>query len=166
MQGYTYNGVGETITLNLDLDATFSGDSGASAQVGVFFTNNLTFRTGQTGFATLAFEEASDSLMASTQLLASESFNNLTADNLTLSFDVLPGTEFLVWAGLQVDAKFGGVADADNTFTMSFNEEAKGSLTATAMPDIGAVPLPAGIWLFLTGIVAFVGLSRRRTSGA
>jgi hypothetical protein len=54
----------------------------------------------------------------------------------------------------------GGIADAFNTFTMQFSDNS--GLTAVGIPDVSAIPLPAGAWLFLTGIGVVAGLSRRR----
>jgi hypothetical protein len=170
-QGYTYTGAGETISLSFSFDAfldeTFDSTSKASAtaRIAVIFANDLDFFSTPDSFGTLVFEAApSGSVKGQTSIFAnidSGTSGDVTAGD-TFSFDVLPGDEFLVWASLEAEAFRGGVADAFNTFSMSFNEEARDSLAAAGMPNLSAVPIPAAAWLFGSALIGLVGFSKRR----
>ena len=164
VQGYTYAGPATTITLDLNLDVTINdGDDGraeAAAQVAVIFTDNLGFYTD---FGTVVFEAAPpNSVSGSSQLSASSSLNTLTD---TITFDVVPGDEFLIWAGLQTKAWRGGVADAFSTFTMDFFDAQGNPLdigsSAASIANPNPVPLPAAIWLFGSGLLGLIGIARR-----
>lgn len=162
VQGYTYTGVAKTITLDLNLSATIDdgseGEAEAFAKIAVIFADQLGFYTD---FGTAVFEAApSGSVRTLTQSdLRITSSTNLTSHSL--SFDVLPGDEFLVWAGLRANAWRGGEADAFSTLTMMFDDPT--GLAAASQPLVGAVPLPAGVWLFLSGVALVSGLSRRKS---
>ena len=177
-QGYSYAGSAQTITLDLTLsailDETFVSTSpspskaSAVARVAVIFASNLDFWTD---FGTLVFEAAPPgSVVDQTSMFANvdQGLRALVTVRDSLTFAVLPGDEFLVWASLDADAFRGGEADARNTFTMDFLDAAGRSivdpsiLAAESMAGIGAVPLPAGLWLFLSGIGLIAGLSRHR----
>lgn len=172
-QGYSYTGPAQTITLDLTLSAVLDeraagSRASATARVAVIFANDLDFWTD---FGTLVFEAApAGSVADHTSMFANidSGVRDRVTERDSLTFDVLPGDEFLVWAGLEVDAYRGGVANARNTFTMEFLDE-NGDLIddpailgAESLAQIGAVPIPAGIWLFGTALVGFVGMSRRR----
>ena len=140
VQGFTYTGLTATtitLTLNLDvfLDRTAAGTPEASAQsdVAVFFTNNLPFVND---FATVKFEVGAASFRGDESTMRADialgSQGNVTVSD-TFSFDVLPGDEFLVWAGLRTFAERGGVADVFNTFTLTFDDDT--GLTAAGIPD-------------------------------
>jgi hypothetical protein len=84
----------------------------------------------------------------------------------TISFFVGAGENFLIWAGLQSKARDGGLADASSTFLIVIQETNGASvdrsmLGVTSLDSVGVVPLPAGVWLFLSGIGIIAGLSRR-----
>ena len=161
VQGYTYSGPAKTITLDLSLSATIDdgseGEAEAFARIAVIFTDQLDFFTD---FGTAVFEAApSGSVREISQ--SDLRITSSTSGNMhSLSFDVLEGDEFLIWAGLQARAWRGGEADAFSTLTMMFDDPT--GLTAAAMPTVSAVPLPAGIWLFGTALIGLVGFSRRR----
>lgn len=151
VQSYNNTGGDRTILLNLSLDADLSGDARSSAQVAVFLNDSLAYFRND--FGTTAFEpETGEELIASAQLFGQQSSD--------LSFFVGAGQDFLIWAGLQVSAESGGTADAFNTFTVDIVDAT--GLVAASSAAIGAVPLPAGAWLFLSGIGFVAGLSRRR----
>ncbi|GEM_PF-2117722 len=143
-QGYTYSGPGETITLDLVLEvildetAVGSPRANATARVAVIFANDLDFLTD---FGTLVFEAApAGSVKAQTSMFANidSGMQGPVSVIDTLSFDVVTGDEFLVWSGLEADAFRGGIADAFNTLTMSFNEAARRSLAAASAPETNA----------------------------
>jgi hypothetical protein len=161
VQGYTYSGANKTIMLDLSLTATIDdGSEGlaeAFAKIAVIFTDQLDFYTN---FGTAVFEAApTDSVRAITQtdLRITSSSNG---NSHSLSFDVMDGDQFLVWAGLEAKAWRGAEADAFSTLTMMFDDP-DGLAAAGTPPVVGAVPLPAGAWLFFTGIAALAGLARR-----
>lgn len=98
-------------------------------------------------------------------------------ETVTVFLDVVPNQEFLVWASLFTSAYREGEADATNTFKLEFfNQTLPGtdpadrtpltpnSLGATSVAALNPIPLPAGIWLFLTGIGLIGGLGWRRKS--
>jgi hypothetical protein len=173
IQGYTYEDLdpgdnntdgSDTIVLDLVLDVLSISDGAdgrayASAQIAVIFTSELDFSTD---FATVVFEIApSGSVRASSdkQLMVDSASSSST---LSLAFDVFDGEDFLVWAGLEAKAWRGGEADLFGTLSMSFDDPT--GLSAAGLPDVGAVPLPAGVWLFLGGLGIVAGLGRYRRS--
>jgi len=81
----------------------------------------------------------------------------------SFSFDVAAGENFLIWAGLQALASSGGIGDARNTLTVDLRDINLDNFSI-ASGDVAVIPLPAGVWLFLTGIGIVAGLSRRRKS--
>lgn len=154
VQGYTYTGASpKTISLDLSLDGTIDLSAGGTAeaslegQVAVIFTNQLDFYTD---FGTVVYEVAPPGSVAAT----SQVFG-IATDQLT--FTVNPGDDFFVWAGLQVDGMRGGIADAYNTFTMDFADDA--GLQAAS---VSAIPAPAALWLFGSGLMGLIGVARRR----
>lgn len=147
VQGFTYIGRrARTITLNLELDVfldrTAPGTPEASARsdVAVFFTNNLL--PFVTDFNTVRSEVGADAFRGDESTMRADVAPG-TRDDVsvsdTISFDVMPGDEFLVWAGLRIFAERGGIADVFDTFTLGFDDDA--GLIAASAPDI-----PAG-WL-------------------
>ena len=162
VQGYTYSGATKTITLDLSLSATIDdgseGRAEAFAKIAVLFTNQLGFYTD---FGTAVFENgvpSSDRVLSQSDLRITSSTD---LNSHSLSFDVMDGDEFLIWAGLEAKAWRGAEADAFSTLTMMFEDST--GLAATGTPvGVGAVPLPAGVWLFFTGIAAVAGLARRK----
>jgi hypothetical protein len=161
VQGYTYSGPGKSITLDLNLTANIDdgseGEAQAFAKIAVIFTDQLDFYTD---FGTAVFEAApTGSVRAITQtdlLITSSTYG----DSHSLTFDVVDEQDFVIWAGMQAKAWRGAEADAFGTLTMMFDDPA-GLTAATAPTTVGAVPLPAGAWLFFTGIVALAGFERR-----
>ena len=167
-QGYTYGGSAQTITLDINLDAILTNDASAEARIAVVFANNLPFTPFETDFGEFYFETVPDvAPLAKKDFTAI--FSSINNGVGSLVFDVIPGDEFLIWASLDTEAVgAGAIADARNTLTMQFLD-ANGTLIddpsilmAEARAGVGAVPLPAGVWLFLSGIGVVAGLARRR----
>ncbi len=192
-QGYTYSGPAQNLEIDLTLSAILdengAADSLARAQarVVVFTGPDVDKVPFFTDLGTYLFEElpgttpALDVSFIQSPILSVNvnSTRLLLRDTETLVIeDVVPGQEFLVWASLSTNAYREGEADARNTFTLEFfNETPPGTLPGDRVPlsanSLGAisvaspnpVPLPAGAWLFLTGIGAIYGFSRRRKIG-
>ena len=161
VQGYTYAGQAKTITLDLNLSAVINdgseGRAEALARVAVIFTNDLFFSPF---FGTLSEAAPSGSIRETSQTVLR--ITSSTNGNFhQISFDVLPGDEFLVWAGLEAKAWRGAEADAFSTLTMNFDDPTGLSAAGADSPPVSAVPLPAGAWLFLSGLALLGGLRRR-----
>ena len=172
-QGYTYGGIAQTITLDVNLDAILTDpssntDASAEARIAVVFANNLPFTPFETDFGEFYFE----TVPAVAPLAKKDSisvFSSINSGVGSLSFDVMPGDEFLIWASLDVEAVgAGAIADARNTLTMEFFDatgkviDDSSILIAEAMADVGVVPLPAAVWLFGTALLGLVGFAKRR----
>ena len=168
IQAYTNLDVDRTITLNLSLSVLpFTPTTlvnpfanAATAQVAVFLADSITI-TGD-DFSDILLDPILQTPIASDLLLASPFLSLL---NTSFEFDVAAGQDFLIWAGLQTIAEDGGTIDARNTLTVSLfegNLELGPDQLAIASEQVGVIPLPAGVWLFLTGVGLVAGLSRRR----
>lgn len=182
VQSYTNLGPSRTILLDLSLSANVipgtGGTTNAVANVAVFSLASLD--TWYRGLGTqLEGDKSSlfgyDSLDpndaagddARTRLSVSGVNGYATPVIDTISFFVEQGQSFLVWAGLEVDARNGGLADASSTLNLNLLESDGtpvdiSSLDVASLGSVGVVPLPAGVWLFLSGIGLVAGLSRRR----
>lgn len=184
LQAYTNNGAARTISLDLALSATIvsagSGINSAAANVAVFMLSELD--TLYTGLGTQlegnksdlfgydpndTSDTAGDDARARLSIARAGTSSTTETVKGTISFFVETGQSFLVWAGLESKARSGGLSDANNTFLIDIVEANGDSverslLGVTSLDSVGAVPLPAGVWLFLSGIGVVAGLSRRR----
>ena len=75
----------------------------------------------------------------------------------SISFNVNAGDSFAVYGLLRANT-FDGSADAFHTLSMNFDDD-----TYLTAASITAVPLPAAAWLFLSGLVGLVQISRRKS---
>ena len=167
VQGYTYTGTGETLTLNIALDGIVSDpemdpfETRAYLEVVLYAPNPFGFYSDR---GTLDFEIGATPL---TQRNSSEAsvflqldHTNTTNDSGQISIDVATGDEFYIWAFLRAESESGlsaTSADAFNTATMSFIGNP--DLTAASA---AVVPLPSAIWLFGSGILSLTVLARRK----
>lgn len=103
-------------------------------------------------------------------------FNDLGDQTLTdtLTFSVSAGEQFGIFAELSAGA-FNGTADAFNTLSLAYSaiNPATGEadpnarfdlISAVEIPGNGvpsAIPLPAGAWLFATGLLGILGFRRK-----
>lgn len=169
-QGYTYSGPAQQINLNLRLTANIfapaNSDTSARADVGVIFANDLPFGINT---ATYLGEIAVGDFNNPNPIFRETLFSSVGPSTDVLSFTVQDGDEFLVWAALDAKAVGdGAIVNALNTLTMEFRDKDNNPITdssvlmAEAMAGVSEVPLPAGVWLFLTGIGTILGFSRRR----
>jgi hypothetical protein len=163
VQGYTYAGPAKTITLDLNLSADIAdgseGRAEAFAKVAVIFASNLDFYTD---FGTAVFEAAPSGSVRETSQTDLRITSSSNGSFHQMSFDVVPGDEFLVWASLQANAWRGGEADAFSTLTMLFDDPTGLSASSGGTPPVNPVPLPAGVWLFLSGIALLAGIGKRK----
>ena len=167
VQGYTYNGAGETLTLDIFLDGLVSDpemdplDTRVTLEVVFYAPDPFAFISDR---GTLDFEVGAtplsqpDSSEASVFLQLDHT--NPTNDSGQISIDVATGDEFYIWALLRAESQSGLAAtsaDAFDTGTMSF--VGNPDLTAASA---AVIPLPAAIWLFGSGLLGLVGIARRR----
>ena len=73
----------------------------------------------------------------------------------SLTFTVNPGDSFMVHAELTTTA-FDGSVNAMNTFSMDFTDD-----TGLQAASIAPVPVPAAVWLFVSGVLGLLSISRR-----
>jgi hypothetical protein len=167
VQGYTYNGPGEILTLDVFLDGDVidpemdSSDTRITLEIVLYEADPFEFLSDR---ATLDFEYDAIPLTQTDNI--TEASVELQLDHSTgtnaigqILVDVVTGDEFYIWALLQVVSQSGSngtSADAFNTGTMDF----------LGSPDLisasSTVPLPAGVWLFGTGLLGLIGVARRK----
>ena len=159
IQGYTNLGGDRTITIDLALDIDAITNFGlVSAFAVVFMTDELELTGDSFDDAILGqgFETAAGSALLSKTAFDLNPLQQVTS----FGFDVLDGEDFLIWAGLFALAGPGDTADASNTLGMTLrvgNDPIDVSTLDVASQRTSVIPLPAGVWLFLTGIVFVAG---------
>lgn len=171
IQAYTNLDIARTITLDLLLTTGNGGVSGSPASVLAtvsvfksFVAPELTF-TGDT-FEDLIIDPVLLTGMSAPPLFALPGF---TSPPTSFEFDVSVGEHFLILASLVAQAGDGGIADASSTLNIGLYEgnQALGPKELNiASQSMSVIPLPAGVWLFLTGVGLVAGLSRRRNTAA
>jgi len=161
VQGYTYSGTEDSITLDFNLHGSV-GDN-ASGYVSNSVYASVAVITGSSlewypDYGTLVYEIASGpgvDVVGNKSVFINDGLDQNSAGFIT--FDVFEGMDFYVVASMNARAK-NGFADAFNTFTMEFENDS--GLTATA--QVSAVPVPAAVWLFGSGLVGLVSLGRKK----
>ena len=158
VQGYTYSGVDTSITLDFNLHGSV-GDNASGyasnklrADVAVILSSSLEWYPS---FGTLVYEVANGPVVGNESLFISNSGLDQNAPG-SITFDVFDGMDFYVVASMGATAK-NGFADASNTLTMQFEDDM--GLTAAS---VSAVPVPAAVWLFASGLVGLIGVARRK----
>lgn len=91
-----------------------------------------------------------------TGTLTAFGFRDSGGDPLEFLFDVTGGDAAGLYGGGSIP---GGIILSDTGFTGSF---ASNFNSSTGVADVAPVPLPAAVWLFGSGLLGLVGLSRRR----
>lgn len=166
MRKYTYTGASSNFTLDLTLDGEVNDpttppefpDASLVANLVVVLASDLDFSTD---YGTFAFEIVAGTPDASLLDETRIDFFNLglfdsgpQSVTQSVSFTLNDGDEIFVWANLLANGTRGGSADAFNTASLAFSSGNVAGLTA--------VPLPAGVWLLLSGIAVLARRSRIR----
>lgn len=166
VQGYHYTGGADSITLDFNLHGSVGDNAGGYAyntlgvSVAVIDSNYL-WNPGrlnwQTDFGTLVYEEAAGAVRGEVvNLFIADGNDQNSAGSIT--FDVYEGMDFYVVASMSASAK-NGFVDASNTFTMAFADN-----TGLTAASVSAVPVPAAVWLFGTGLLGLVGARKRKSA--
>ncbi len=161
VQGYSYSGESKAITLNFNLHGSvannFVGDVGNYLSVDIAILKGSSWLDWYPDFATLVYEVAA--FTPGIENVGMEALTIYDGNDVNLpgsiSFNVDDGDDFFIVAALYARSRNGGYADGWNTLTMTF-DDASGLLAATT------VPVPAAAWLFGSGILALVGIARRK----
>lgn len=157
MRGYTYTGSSAmTLSLDIMLDGEVGGtmnpsDAWARSDVTVILGGVDEFVPDSIGF---------EMLWLLTPTLSELGTSNLTLDlgagpqtkTDSIGFTLNPGDEFFVWAGLEAAGMRNGFGDVSNTLSMSFSDDT----------GINAVPIPAAVLLFGSGLLGLIGVARRK----
>jgi len=163
MQSYTYTGTGpKTYTLNIALNGAISGDASVRAQVDLR-TNISTFAEILAGGSDCT--NASPGSINLRNLPAVVCGTDFGSSDLVISsgntslFDELiftlnEGDTFILLAQLNATSYPFGSADASNAFTMNFDDDSNLVLSS--------VPLPAPVWLFVSGLIALASIKLRK----
>lgn len=178
-QSYQYTGtMSQTITINLSLHANLLENtkidnrltafgSYVTANFKVFsgdeLRNDITNLSGC--FTAVSFGLSTcETERASAFNAAYDIGNPATYDNGdytiydSVSFNVNPGDTFLIFADMQTYAP-DGYSDASRTFNINFDNTS--NLVALNSP-ISTVPVPATVWLFVSGLLGLIGVARRK----
>jgi len=169
VQGYTYNGTGETLTLDIALDGLVTDPEMDPLDTRVYLEVVL-YEPEPFGFfsdrGTLDFEVGANPLSQPDSSEASVflqlDHTNTTNDSGQIFIDITTGDEFYIWAFMRAESQSGNAAtsaDAFNTGTMNF--VGNPDLTAASA---AVVPLPAPVWLFGSGLLGLVGIARRKAA--
>lgn len=161
IQGYTYSGASSTtITLDLNLDGSITNNTNGAytrnvlrADVAVLLGSSLDWYAD---FGTLVYEVAGATTTRAgleTLFLTDPAINQETG---SITFDIDPGDDFYVVASMGASGQ-NGIADAWNTLTLNFDDD-----TGLTAASISNVPLPAAVWLFGSGLLGLIGISRRK----
>lgn len=79
-----------------------------------------------------------------------------------MSLDLQSGDEFFLYGNIFADAR-DEVVNGLNTGTFAFDFAGSGiaSSDLSVVSDVAAVPVPAAVYLFLSGLVGLVGFKRK-----
>lgn len=157
VQGYTYSGVdATTITLDFNLHGSVGvADTNASnrnvleAGVAVFIGSELEFLGG---YGTMVYENILPPVDSQQIFISQGTDVNQFG---SINFDINPGDDFFVLGYLSASSR-NGFAESWNTLTLEFEDD-----SYLAAADVSAVPVPAAVWLFGSGLLGLIGIARR-----
>lgn len=148
-------------SISLDVLADFSTTEidGGSIDFGfdsaLLAYNNFTWDSSFASFTQDTLIDVQDTDLVSI-VFSTSLFGTLTGNGHTLgtiTFDAL--TEGTGSISMTDSLKYGGFVFAGNPVAVSYNN---------ASVDISAVPVPAAVWLFGSGLVGLAGIARRRSA--
>lgn len=156
VQGYSYSGSATTVTLDFNLHGSV-GDNAPGyvnnslrADVAVIIGSELGWYPS---YATLVYEVAMGlSVVGDESVFISNGIDQNAPGSIT--FDLEDGMDFYVVASMGATAK-NGYANGWDTLTMDFDN-------ASGLTAVSAIPVPAAVWLFGSGLLGLVGIARRR----
>ena len=163
LQTYTYTGTSaQTYTINISLHGVATGNAHAFGDVDIIFGNEIkpypsTDPNPYCSTSTYIFSQGFDSFLCGSSVLNSHLWATGGDTTMTdsLTFTVNPGDSFMVHAELTTTA-FDGSVNAMNTFSMDFTDD-----TGLQAASIAPVPVPAAVWLFVSGVLGLLSISRR-----
>lgn len=155
----------QTYTLNLNLDGDVldaPGSSYINAEVGIFSGIDIVSDYSSCGGGSSEWMAGFSSYICGLQLATGFTpYIELTGGpesiSDTVSFDIAAGQTFTIYAELEA-LTFGGYADAFSTLDMTFDDTSN----LAALGPMTAVPVPAAAWLFGSGLLCLVGVTRRK----
>lgn len=158
------SGTTQTYTLNLNLDGDVlqaPGSSYIDAEVGIFsgidIVSSFSSCSGSAEYLAGFSSWICGSQLETGFLTSIEIFGNGPQTVLdTVNFDIAAGDTFTIYAELNA-LTFGGHADAFSTLDMTFDDISN----LAALGPMAAVPVPAAVWLFGSGLVGLIGVARR-----
>lgn len=157
----------ETFVLNLNLDGSIlkaPGSSYIDAEVSIFSGIDIVASSAScggaasylAGFGAWHCGGLIDTGFTPYIELATDGPHAL-ADSVAFSID--PGATFSIYAELRA-LTFGGYADAFSTLGMTFED----TTHIEALGLASTVPVPAAAWLFGSGLLGLIGISRRKNA--
>lgn len=147
-QGFDYLGnANTTLTLNLNLHGSVSGDADLSTHIGILIGDDWGFYPG---FATGYYEGGLLGGLkgGGTEFLSIQSGLNVNKLG-SISFNLNPGESFYILSEMNASA-YSGIADAWNTLTMKFSDDS--NLRAAIAPINGSIPEPSILLLMVLGL--------------
>jgi len=159
------SGATQTYTLNLNLDGDVlqaPGSSYIDAEVGIFPGTDIVANFSSCGGSAEWMAGFSSWICGSKLETGFTPFIEISGDGLqsladVVSFDIAAGDTFTIYAELKA-LTFGGYADAFSTLDMTFDDISN----LAALGPMPAVPVPAAVWLFGSGLLGLIGIARRK----
>ena len=159
------SGTKQTYMLNLTLDGDVLETPGSSyidAEVDIFTGTDIVDEFSSCGGSAEWMAGFSSYICGSQIGTGFTPFIEFAADGThsltdSVSFDIAAGDTFTIYAELKA-LTFGGYADAFSTLGMTFDDTSN----LVALGPMTAVPVPAAVWLFGSGLVGLIGVARAR----
>jgi len=173
IQGYEYTGAGEKLSFDINFDGILTNPDNDTATG--FAGGMYLFSARQMLLAPSFFSDPS--LFSTVLALGSSSleknqmykFEVHSGDVLTgavnesgqINIDLIDGDQFyLVSAVLASAGGINAIADAYSTFTAAVDSDFVGQLDPVG---VAAVPVPAAVWFFMSGLIGLIGIKRTCT---
>jgi len=155
--------VGDTITLDILMD--FTGDPTLGGGTDIFYDASvLSFQSFDFGTTTLAldpaFSRSPDELANELEGLAFGSFAGLEGPGTvgTLTFQAISIGDITLTMAVTDKALKGG------DFISATDSSVQTVTFGTANISVSQIPVPAALWLFISGLLGLSALSRRRSN--